>query len=105
MGYWYECKDLDDKYYRNEAEMARAHGVKPNTFNYRKLNGLPLEDCLKPCKNPFTNGDGYFEYNDKKYNSLRACCKQLEVPYSTIYHRIVVKGMSPKEALDMSLKG
>ncbi len=28
MGYWYECKDLDDKYYRNEAEMARAHGVK-----------------------------------------------------------------------------
>ena len=104
MGYWFECKDLNGKYYRSEAEMARAHGVKPSIFNSRKLSGLPLAACLKPCQNSFTEKDRRIKYKDKKYRSLRDCCTKLEVPDTTIYNKVVIKRMPLEKALDMALE-
>ncbi|MBE6021890.1 MAG: hypothetical protein E7231_01500 [Cellulosilyticum sp.] len=103
-GTYRECFDDNGVAYSSEAEMARAHGVLPSTFNKRKLDGAPLSVCLKPYKSPFNNGKDYFVYKEKRYKSLRACCMELEISYSAVANRIRREYCSPAEAIKSVLE-
>ncbi len=103
-GTYRECFDDNGVAYSSEAEMARAHGVLPSTFNRRKLNGAPISSCLKPYQNPYNNGKDYFVYKRKRYRSLRACCITLDISYSAVANRISREHCSPTKAIDFMLK-
>lgn len=96
-------KDLNNREYSSEARLARTYGVNPKTFNLRKRSGYSLEMCLTPYNNPFNDGKEYFEYAGVKYNSLRDCCKKLNIPYTTVFNRININHMTPKQALDKTM--
>ena len=104
FGTYRECFDNNGTAYSSEAEMARAHGVHPSTFNRRKLDGAPLETCLKPYKSPFNKGRDYFVYKRKRYRSLRACCITLDISYSAVANRISREHCSPTKAIDVTLE-
>lgn len=103
MGHWFICEDPEGNIYNSEAEMARAHGVLPSTFNQRKLNGLPLKSCLKPCVHAPRKEKEYFIFQGQQYHSLRDCCIKLDIPYKTVYYFISKYKLSPEKAIKKQL--
>lgn len=100
MGYWFTCEDPEGNIYESEAEMARAHGVIPSTFNSRKRKGLPLKSCLKPYIRPTKKEKKSFVYKGVRYKSLRDCCIKLNIPCSTVYYFIERYEIAPEKAVD-----
>lgn len=98
MGHWNSCEDDLGKLFDSEAEMCRAHGVNPNTYNKRKQNGLPIKHCLaQPKKRAIT-------YKGQSYKSLRDCCLRKNVSYGNVYKNVTYRGYTISEAIDKELE-
>ncbi len=77
-----KCEDHLGNIFDSEAEMCKFHGVEPNTYNWRKHQGMPLSSCLRPA------ADRGVIYKGKKYKNLSQCCIEYNVPYATVYQRM-----------------
>lgn len=98
----HKCIAPNGKLYSSEAQMAKAYGVLPATFNRRKQNGLPLTICLKSFQRT-TKSKMQFIYQGKTYHSIRDCCIKLNISYKTIYYFISRYNLTPKSAIQKYL--
>ena len=92
------CEDYLGNIFNSEAEMCRYHGVSPQTYNYRKLHGLPLKTCLSPVP-----PKKVFVFHGKAYKSFRDCCVSNNVSYRKAYEKVIRKGLSPEKVIDDAL--
>ena len=92
------CEDFLGNIFNSEAEMCRYHGVAPQTYNYRKLHGLPLITCLSPVPKK-----EIFLFHGKEYKSFRNCCVLNNISYEKAYKKVLRKGLSPEEVIDEAL--
>ena len=109
----YGCTDHLGNWFKNEKEMAKAHGVNYATYRYRKDRGDDLEKRLNPKKEPkhfkivnnyqFVNEKECTDHTGKKFNSIKEMCEFWGIACDTYCQRLH-RGKTLEEALTTPVK-
>jgi hypothetical protein len=70
--------------YRSGSELAKAFGVRPGVFNYRRLAGATLEQCLGLVSRTSPNA---ISIDGKEYQSIKHAAKAYGISYETVQGR------------------
>lgn len=90
------CEDHLGNRFRSESEMARAYGLTPTTYAYRKSAGWPLDRMLtEPVEHAIRQKDA----SGNEYRSKQAMCDAHGISKATLNGRLA-KGIPLKEALE-----
>lgn len=83
--------------YSSLLALCREYDANYRIVNYRKKQGLPLEECLEYA----TNRMHSITFRGKNYKSLKALCDEYDVNYTIVMNK-KNKGLSLEESINIA---